>query len=169
MAEPRRKAGRPPVQHIKHVHVLSLSPALEEKIDSLREAYILNRLGGRTIEAIGRAASHPVGFAVVSGAITALLIKLGLMKEEIAAIQELAEGTASAFGKGVDRADFILKRAWCRFRTMLARPLIGEEEYRRQMTACGSDSPIQTEDAIAVATASQERERIQRERAQVPP
>ncbi len=169
MVEQKPKRGRPRVQHIKHVHVIALSPKLEEKIDSIREAYILNRLGGRTIEAIGRAASHPVGFAVVSGAIIALLIKLGLMKDEIAAIQELAEGTASAFGKAAEEADFILKRAWCRFRVMLARPFIGEEEYLKQVTACGSESPTETEDAIRVATASQERERIQRERVAVPP
>ncbi len=65
MAEPRRKAGRPPVQHIKHVHVLGLSPELEEKIDNLTAAW----LGGKSIRAAGEVfkgiVRTPIGIAAV--------------------------------------------------------------------------------------------------------
>ncbi len=64
------KEGRPPVQHIKHVHVLRLSPELEEKIDDLKNAWIARG----ALRVLGNVLSHPVGIAVVTSLV---LIALG--------------------------------------------------------------------------------------------
>ncbi len=67
--------GRPPIQHIKHVHTIALSPELEEKIDGLREAFII----GNGARAAGVAAkgilSHPAGLVTLTGIALFLWIK----------------------------------------------------------------------------------------------
>ncbi len=167
---PEGKPGRPKV--LIRRHVIEVKKETREWIESLLDVQVNKVLGvstGRSvIKALGRAASHPVGFIAISASITALLIKLGLAKEEIAAVQEWATGVAASAGETGEKARRLLERAWCRFRTMLARPLIGEAEYERQMAACGSSPPSQVE-ADIVAAEARERERIQRERAAVPP
>ncbi len=159
------KAGRPKV--LLRRHVIEVKEDTREWIEELAHA-LLNKnvaasMGKQTISALGRAASHPVGFIAISASITALLIKMGLAKNEIAAVQEWATGVSAAAGEAGDKARRLLERAWCRFRTMLARPLIGEAEFERQMAACGSSPPSQVE-ADIVAAEARERERIQRER-----
>ncbi len=76
MAEPRRKAGRPPVQHIKHVHVIALSPGLEEKIDTVTERFVM----GKGLRAVGEAVkgllSHPAGLILVAGVWISIFITL---------------------------------------------------------------------------------------------
>ncbi len=161
------KAGRPKVLLRRHVIEVKKETRewIEELAHSLLDKNVAAGVGKQTISALGRAASHPLGFIAISASITALLIKMGLAKEEIAAVQEWATGVAASAGETGETARRLLNRAWCRFRTMLARPLIGEDEYERQMAACGSSPPSQVE-ADVVAAESRERERIQRERGQ---
>ncbi len=92
MAEPRRKAGRPPVQHIEHVHVLSLSPELEEKIDGLQETFIK----GKALRAVGEAAkgvlSHPAGIVALTGLVIWLSGRLNLWKFLFPGATSIVEG-----------------------------------------------------------------------------
>ncbi len=164
------KAGRPKVLLRRHVIEVKKETRdwIEELAHDLLNKNVAAGVGKQVISALGRAASHPVGFIAISASITALLIKMGLAKEEIVAVQEWGSGVAAALGETGETARRLLDRAWCRFRTMLARPLIGEAEFERQMAACGSSSPSQVE-ADVVAAQARERERIQRERAAVPP
>ncbi len=164
------KAGRPKVLLRRHVIEVKKETRewIEEFAHSLLNKNVAAGIGKQTISALGRAASHPLGFIAISASITALLIKLGLAKEEIAAVEEWSQSWMSAAGETGEAAKRILQRGWCRFRVMLSRPLIGEAEYERQMAACGSSPPSQVE-ADVVAAQARERERIQRERAAVPP
>ncbi len=187
MGEQKEKAGRPRVLIRRHIIEIKEDTRewIEGQIDGLKNAFILGKATRSVGEALKGAVSHPVGFLAVTGATTAILLKLGLFKEEIAAIQELILGALSATREAGEDARGALDTAWCRFRVMIARPAIGEEEYENQMKAClGDSNPEKVEKRLQsilerraraemtpeqIAAEARERERIQRERAAVPP
>ncbi len=142
MAEPKAKAGRPRVLIRRHVLEVKEDTRewIEGMVDEIRNAFILGKVTRSAGETLKGAVSHPVGFLAVTGATTAILLKLGLFKEEIAAIQELILGALAATREAGEETRQALDTAWCRFRVMLARPVIGEEEYENQMKACLGDS-----------------------------
>ncbi len=100
------RAGRPPVQHIKHVHVLSLSPELEEKIDSIQETFIK----GKALRAVGEAAkgvlSHPAGLIAVAGIwITVMLTirpgALGAVVNEKGVVTGFSRSLFTAYARNI--------------------------------------------------------------------
>ncbi len=182
MPSEQGKPGRPKVLVRRHVIEVKKETRewIEKQIDGIRNAFVLGKVTRSAGETLKGAVSHPVGFLAVTGATTAILLKLGLFKEEIAAIQELILGALSSTREAGEEARQALDTAWCRFRVMIARPLIGEEEYENQMKAClGDSNPEKVEQRLRsirerqaraamtpeeIAAESRERERIQRER-----
>ena len=121
MAEKARR-GRPPVQHIKHVHTLALSPELEEAIGELQETY----LKGRIVSALGRATrgllSHPAGIGAIAAVIAAIWFFLLGGRQAIeekgrelsdAAIDVLANITTGAY-IGVTGGIALNREVWTR-------------------------------------------------------
>lgn len=66
----RKKGGRPKVQHIKHVHVIELSPAAEEAVETYKETQTIRASVRAAGEALKGLLSHPAGLAAVTGIIT---------------------------------------------------------------------------------------------------
>lgn len=89
--------GRPPVQHIKHVHTIALSPEVEEKLDLIIQA----QLASRGISSLGRffgsLASHPAGLAVIAGIAAYIGIRLGAL----GAARSAAEDAQVSFWQSV--------------------------------------------------------------------
>ncbi len=178
------KAGRPKVLLRRHVIEVKKETRewLDEKIEEVTRTYIIGKAARSSGEIIKGAVSHPVGFATIASLVGILALKAGFLKDEIAAIQEMVLGALGATREAGEDTRKALERAWCRFRVMVARPVIGEQEYENQMEACKlSSSPTEVErrlrsiqerqrratmTAEEIAAESRERERIQRERGQ---
>lgn len=90
------KRGRPPVQHIKHVHTIALSPETEELLTETKNAFI----AAKGIRAIGEAAkgvlSHPAGLAAVLSGLGLAFLMFN---------PSVREGLKTASSKSKDAAD----------------------------------------------------------------
>lgn len=143
--------GRPPVQHIKHVHTLALSPELEEKIDEA----INKRMIGMAVRGVF---SSNVGAGFAVAAILFVLVKLGYPQKEIQAFVGWITGELTAIGVSVGHsigssfasgvtepvekiikdADIAAQKAWCRFNTRL-----------REFTFTGPNRKADFQEALA--------------------
>lgn len=138
---------RPPIQH--HRFFIEIEPNTQDFLNEQIDKALGIQAAGKAIEAVGRAASHPVGFLVVSAAITAILVKLGFAKNEIAAVHEQFNNGIAIWAQegteAVESARFQMNRAWCRFRTALMRPTFASEaDYQLALGRCGG-TPIDYE------------------------
>ncbi len=137
--------GHPPVQHLKHVHVLALSPETEDAVEKAIDRYTM----ANVIKGVFRS---NVGAGMAIAAILFLLSKFGIPQREI----ELFVGWVSenlvnvgaqigaSFATGVTEpiveaakgANIEARKAWCRFMAHLERPALSPEDFQERLTAC---------------------------------
>ncbi len=111
--------GRPPVQHLKHVHVLALSPEVEEFLIKALDRLTIHRTIQAGGEALKGALSHPAGYLSV---LAGVLIAAHTLPIIGPAIVEAEKKAADAAGKAVET---YVKDTW----TTIAR---GAEEQREE-------------------------------------